>query len=66
MRISRGVTLDTADHDAVGTVGGVVMTLLGHILKLSDEVATGEPVPRVEEIRGVRVAGVRLLPRCED
>ena len=57
-----GVPLEEADHEAVETIGGVVMTRLGRIPTLGDEVAIGDRVLRVEELDGMRVAAVRLSP----
>jgi len=60
-----GVALNEADHDAVETIGGVVMTRLGRIPVIGDELTVGERVLRVEELDGMRVAAVRLLPSAD-
>lgn len=57
-----GLRLTDDDHEAVETIGGLVMARLGRIPKTGDEVAVGGRVLRVEQLDGMRVAAVRLLP----
>jgi CBS domain containing-hemolysin-like protein len=61
-----GLALD-ADGLDVETVGGYVFGTLGRPAAIGDEVATpsGQRV-RVEELDGLRVARVRVLPPAED
>ena len=57
-----GIRLSAEDHDAVDTVGGLVMTRLGRIPEAGDEIAAGGRTLRVEAMDELRVASVRLLP----
>ena len=56
-----GIRLSEADHDAVDTVGGLVMTRLGRIPEAGDEIAVAGRTLRVEAMDDLRVASVRLL-----
>jgi CBS domain containing-hemolysin-like protein len=50
-------------HDAVETLGGLVMLRLGRVANVGDEVPVeGQLRLRVEEMDGRRVARVRLVP----
>jgi putative hemolysin len=57
-----GVRLAAADHELVQTVGGLVIARLGHMPELGDEVEVAGRTLRVEQLDGMRVALVRLLP----
>jgi putative hemolysin len=57
-----GVHLDPADHDAVETVGGLIMAHLGRMPDIGDEIGAAGRTLRVEEMDGLRVARVRVLP----
>ena len=52
----------TQDGLDVETLGGYVFARLGRLAELQDEVATNAGLLRVEEIDGMRVAWVRLVP----
>ena len=52
-------------HAEVDTVGGLVMSSLGRVPDLGDEVAMSGRTLRVEQMDGRRVARVRLLPAAE-
>ncbi len=52
----------TQDGLDVETLGGYVFAHLGRLAELQDEVATNAGLLRVEEIDGMRVAWVRLVP----
>jgi len=58
-----GVRLAVEDHEAVETLGGLVMTRLGRIPVLGDEIPVEKSILRVEEMDGLRVARLRLLQR---
>ena len=49
------------DHDLVETLGGLVMTHLGRIPTVGDEITLDGRVLRVEEMDGMRVSRLRLL-----
>jgi CBS domain containing-hemolysin-like protein len=49
-------------HDQVDTLGGLVMTSLGRIPAVGDEVVVSGRGFRVEQLDGRRVEAVRLLP----
>jgi len=55
-----GITLPEEDHEAVDTVGGLVMTRLGRIPEVGDRVEVDGLTLRVEELDGRRVALVRM------
>jgi putative hemolysin len=55
-----GVTLPEEDHEAVDTVGGLVMTRLGRIPEVGDRIDVDGLTLRVEELDGRRVALVRM------
>ena len=57
-----GLKLTEEDHDAVETLGGLVMTRLGRIPTVGDELTLDGRALRVEEMDGMRVSRVRLLP----
>ncbi len=57
-----GLHLTEEDHAAVETLGGLVMTRLGRIPEAGDEIAVAERTLRVEEMDGLRVARVQLVP----
>jgi CBS domain containing-hemolysin-like protein len=57
-----GITLPEEDHEAVDTVGGLVMTRLGRIPELGDCIEVDGLTLRVEELDGRRVALVRMEP----
>jgi CBS domain containing-hemolysin-like protein len=57
-----GVRLEERDREQVETIGGVVMARLGRIPQLGDEVQIDGRTIRVEQLDGMRVALVRLLP----
>jgi putative hemolysin len=57
-----GVTLPEEDHEAVDTVGGLVMTRLGRIPEVGDRIDVDGLTLRVEELDGRRVALVRMEP----
>lgn len=63
-----GVKLPDEDHEAVDTLGGLVMTRLGRIPAEGDEIEVDGYVLRVEELDGRRVARVRMeaRPRTAD
>jgi putative hemolysin len=61
-----GVAVDEAIKDEVDTVGGLVMTQLGRVPEIGDEVDLGGWRLRVEERDGFRVAVVRLSPTVAD
>jgi putative hemolysin len=54
--------LDPSIHAEVATVGGLIMATLGRIPAVGDEVEIGGRRLRVEELDGLRVERVRLLP----
>lgn len=56
-----GLELDEASLDGVETVGGMVMTVLGRVPDVGDELEVAGRTLRVEELDGLRVAVVRLL-----
>lgn len=56
-----GIRLDGADHEAVETIGGLIMTRLGRIPEVGDEVLIGGRTLRVEALDGMRVAQIRVL-----
>jgi putative hemolysin len=56
------IRLDPPIHAEVATVGGLVMATLGRIPAVGDEVEVVGRRLRVEELDGLRVARVRLLP----
>jgi CBS domain containing-hemolysin-like protein len=60
-----GVRLDEASHEAVDTVGGLVMLRLGRLPAVGDEVRVDGWLARVEVLDGRRVAVVRLAPAAE-
>jgi len=55
-----GVTLPEEDHEAVDTVGGLVMTRLGRIPEVGDRIEVDGLTLSVEELDGRRVAVVRM------
>jgi putative hemolysin len=55
-----GVTLPEEDHEAVDTVGGLVMTRLGRIPEIGDRIEVDGLTLCVEELDGRRVALVRM------
>jgi putative hemolysin len=57
-----GLRLLEDDHESVETVGGLVMARLGRMPQPGDEVEVAGRRLRVEELDGLRVARVRLLP----
>lgn len=57
-----GVRLDESDYEAVETVGGLVMARLGRIPEVGDQIVINGRIVRVEQLDGMRVARVRLLP----
>lgn len=57
-----GIAVDEAIKDEVDTVGGLLMTRLGRVPEIGDEVDIGSWRLRVEERDGFRVAAVRLVP----
>lgn len=57
-----GFDLAEAEREGVETLGGLVMADLGRIPEVGDEVALDGRTLRVEELDGLRVARVRLLP----
>lgn len=57
-----GLRLEAADHDAVDTVGGLVMARLSRIAEVGDVLDVDGQTLRVERLDGRRVAVVRLLP----
>lgn len=57
-----GFDLAEAEREGVETLGGLVMSDLGRIPEVGDEVALDGRTLRVEELDGLRVARVRLLP----
>jgi CBS domain containing-hemolysin-like protein len=61
LREREGVDL-THDGFDVETVGGYVFARLGRPAEIGDEVPVANGVLRVEELDGLRVARVRLLP----
>jgi putative hemolysin len=56
-----GLRLAPSDHEAVETVGGLVMASLGRIPAVGDRVSIAGCMVQVEEMDGKRVARVRLL-----
>ncbi|HET7770341.1 MAG TPA: hemolysin family protein [Chloroflexota bacterium] len=54
--------LSEEDHDLVETLGGLVMTRLGRIPEVGDEVLVVSQTLRVVEMDGMRVSRLRLLP----
>ena len=54
--------LDESAHEAVETVGGLVMAVLGRMPREGDEVTVAGRTIRVERLDGRRVDLVRLLP----
>ncbi len=60
-----GLELEESDHADVETLGGLVMTDLGRIPQAGDTVEVAGRTLRVEELDGLRVARVRLLPPDE-
>jgi CBS domain containing-hemolysin-like protein len=50
------------DHEAVETLGGLVMTRLGRIPETGDEIAVAGGRLRVEQMDGRRVAQLRFVP----
>jgi putative hemolysin len=61
-REATGIPLTEEDEEAAETLGGVVMSRLGRIPEVGDEVMVGGRRLRVEELDGKRVALLRLLP----
>jgi CBS domain containing-hemolysin-like protein len=57
-----GLRLEESDYEAAETLGGVVMARLGRIPELGDEVRIDGRILRVEQLDGMRVAQLRLLP----
>ncbi|MFN0074152.1 MAG: hemolysin family protein [Chloroflexota bacterium] len=57
-----GVKLPDDDHEAVDTLGGLVMTRLGRIPDVGDQIQVEGLTLRVEELDGRRVALVRMEP----
>src|SRR5206468_12190154 len=57
-----GLRLDPADHEAVETVGGLVMARLGRIPEIGDEIVVAGRALHVEQMDGKRAALLRLLP----
>jgi CBS domain containing-hemolysin-like protein len=57
-----GLKLTAEDHDLVETLGGLVMTRLGRIPSVGDELTLNGRILRVEEMDGLRVSRLRLLP----
>jgi putative hemolysin len=57
-----GLRVEREMHEAVETLGGLVMTGLGRLPVVGDEVTTAGRTLRVEQLDGRRVALVRLLP----
>jgi len=55
-----GVTLSEEDHEAVDTLGGLVMTRLGRIPEVGDKIEVDGLTLHVEELDGRRVALVRM------
>ena len=60
-----GIRLTEEDHEAVDTLGGLVMARLGRIPEPGDELTVAGRRLRVEALEGLRVASVRLLPAGE-
>jgi CBS domain containing-hemolysin-like protein len=57
-----GLQVADADHEAVETLGGLVMSRLGRMPEKGDEVVVDGRTMRVDRLDGKRVARVRLLP----
>jgi CBS domain containing-hemolysin-like protein len=60
-----GIRVDESSHEAVDTLGGLVMLELGRVPAVGDELAIGRWRLRVEVLDGRRVATVRLLPSTD-
>jgi putative hemolysin len=56
------IELDPSLHEAVETVGGLIMAVLGRMPRVGDEVTVAGRTLRVERLDGRRVDLVRLLP----
>ncbi len=56
-----GVRLVPAAHEAVETIGGLVMAVLGRLPTVGDEISLDGRALRVEQLDGRRVATVRLV-----
>ena len=57
-----GLKLGEADHDTVETLGGLIMARLARIPTAGDEITLEGRTLRVEEMDGMRVSRLRLLP----
>lgn len=57
-----GIAVPEEDRQAADTLGGLIVSKLGHLPRSGDEVEVGGRRLRVERLRRHRVAEARLLP----